>query len=225
MTDERVDEVLSDLDEALSVDPSPAVAARVRTRIAAQAEQGSGAWPRLTTAAALLAVGTVATLWWGANPSRVDPPRQAVTAADVPRPAQLPAPSGSVPSGPVARTTRASAPPRRSPSVARPAEAVYAAPSREPDVIVSPQARTAFEQLQAAALAGRLSEEFFAPSQAVVEPTILTPTVVEVRPIEIERVRFDEPATGPTPEGSSGSGNKPGPVWPAGPLSRTRSTL
>ena len=165
MTDQRVNELLSDLDEALSVEPSPAVAARVRTRIAEQGERRAGIWFQLTAAAALAAVAAVGgAVWWPAEPSRTEAPRQALRrSADAAR-VENSAPAVEEPSGLLDRMARSSFAAQPSSRAGGRAQPVHDAAPREPDVIVSPQVRVAFEQLQAAAQAGRLTAEFVAQS-------------------------------------------------------------
>lgn len=224
MTNQRVNELLSELDEALSVEPSPAVAARVRTRIAEHGERRAGAWLRLTTAAALVALATVGgAVWWGAEPSRTEPPRQALRRSDDPARVQKSAPADEEPSATVDRIARSriAAPP--SPRAGGPVQPVRDAGPREPDVIVSPQVRLAFEQLQAAAQAGRLSAEFVAQSQLTFEPTVVTPVSIDIPPRD-EAVPTNPPTHGPGPSRRGGSGTESGPMWPSRPLERTRST-
>lgn len=224
MTDQRVNELLSELDDALSVEPSPAVAARVRTRIAEQGERRAGAWLRLTVSAALVAVATVgAAVWWGAGPSRTEPSRQALAPSDAQPPAEISAPAAEAPSRSLDRMTRSSVPTPPSPRASGPTQPVHEAVPREPDVIVSPHVRVAFEQLQAAAQAGRLSAEFVAQSQRTLEPTVVTPVSIDILPMD-EAVPTNPPTHGPGPSGRGGSGSETGPMWLSRPPERTRST-
>jgi hypothetical protein len=225
MTDERVDELLKDLDAALSVQPSPSVAARVRIRIDQPSGRRVGAWRQLTTVATLVAVAAVTYgVWRRVEPASGDEPPQALATQALPAITTGSAPSRRQPGdsvdGPSHLATRV-VPAQRRAGLAAP---VRAAEPREPEVIVSPQVRLAFEQLQAAARSGRLTAESFASTQPAFEPVVLTPTAIEIRPLEIEIVPVYPADAGPHPDGPGGSGRQPGPIWPSGPLSRTRST-
>jgi hypothetical protein len=224
MTDERVDELLSELDEALSVEPSPSVAARVRTRISEQSERRPRAVLRLTVATAMVAVATIgAAVWWQAEPGRTEPPRQVLRRSDDPARVENSAPAVEKPSGTLDRIARSSVAAPPPPRAGGPAQPVHDAVPREPDVIVSPQVRVAFEQLQAAAQAGRLTAEFVARSQLMLEPTVVTPVSIDILPMD-EAVPANPPTHGPGPSGPGGSGSESGPMWPSRPLDRTRST-
>jgi hypothetical protein len=225
MTDERVDELLSELDEALSVEPSPSVAARVRTRISEQSERRPRAVLRLTVAAAMVAVATIgAAVWWQAEPARTEPPRQVLRRSDDPARVENSAPAVEKPSGTLDRIARSSVADPPPPTAGGPAQPVHDAVPREPDVIVSPQMRVAFEQLQQAAGSGRLTAESLSQAQLMFEPTIITPATIEIQSVAIEMVPLNPPATGAGPHGPRRSDRAPGPMWPNRPPSRTRST-
>ena len=95
MSDERVDEVLADLDRALTVEPSPALHARLRTALGATpGRRANWQWHAVAAGSVLVLLGA---LWlWFRSPvppspeavvsSIVDPPHR-----PVPRPDALPA--------------------------------------------------------------------------------------------------------------------------------------
>ena len=62
-TDERVDELLADLDRALAIEPSPAVAARARTRMGAATSAWLGWRWSLAAWGAVVIAGAVYLAW------------------------------------------------------------------------------------------------------------------------------------------------------------------
>jgi len=223
MTDERVDELLKDLDAALSVEPAPSVAARVRTRIDEPSAHGSVGW-RLAVAAGMAATIVAYGVWPRDNPTPAGTPQQARSAIAAPE-----ITNASLPSSPAFR--RATNRPVHVPGTkgrartgASDVPPVREAASREREVIVSPQIGLAFEQLQAAARSGRLTAESFAPSEPRFEPAAFAPGTVVIQRVEIDTVPLTAPVADPGPDGPGGSENKPGPKWPNRPLPRTRST-
>ncbi len=221
MTDEeRVDELLKDLEEALALEPSPSVAARVRTRTAAEPARGWRMVPHLSAAAVIVVVSAVSYGWWSAHtaaPAEVTRHAMGVTApAPAARP-EAPAPSAvSDADGPRSKPLAVSS--RAVPGGRR----ADAADTREPDVIVSPRVRLAVEYLQAAARAGRPPVKAWS-LEPLAEPATVTPAVVELLPIEIEAVPFPLAGEESRPGGGA-SGGGPDPTWPNGPPSRTRRT-
>jgi len=218
MTDEGdridgVDELLSDLDVALAVEPSPAVAARVRTRVDERSGWRPRLWPLAVATSFAMAVGAYA-LWPGtSSPSNPTPEARSVLPSHAARtvPASVRPEEGRTP---VAATRNAS----RSRSKHVPAARAVAA--REPEVIVSPEVAVAFAGLQAAALEGRLTADFFTRPPAA----IVSPLRIEVESLEIDVV---PPAAEPAVSGPAGPGTvETGAdrTWPARLFSRTRSS-
>lgn len=185
MKDERVDDLLKDLADALSVEPSPSVAARVRTRIA---EAPRSAWTGLLTLvipAAVAFVAVSAVLWWSwrtAAPGGTKAGRVVVSHAALEPASAAVGAAAEAPPVVDARQPLRSRPPREA---AAPAAAV---------VQISPATRVAFEQLQVAAARGRITAASFEPDHVTVEPTVITPVTIEIKPIVIDVV-----TVGPTP--------------------------
>ena len=224
MTNERIDELLSELDEALSVQPSPAVAARVRTRIAERAGRRPVAVLRLTVAAALAAVAASgAAVWWQAEPAPMDLPRQTVTtpAASAPVRQTDSRPSRREPR--VAAESSSATPAMRAQARPRAGLPARAADPPEPEVMVSPAMRLAFEQLQDAAQSGRLTAESFSQAEPTFDPVVVTPTVIRIRALKVEGLPLNLSGQGPGPDGLSGSQERMR-VWQSRPPSRTRSS-
>ena len=165
MNDRQVDELLSDLDRVLAVEPSPAVAALVRTRM----ERETATWfarDWRLAAAGISIIAIAALLMW---PRPLDVRHSPATLASTPAAEAV---GRSVPQNPVstrrpiARTTSAHK---------MPASAV-----REPEVIVSSGARIALEQLKSALRDGRLNAESLAGATQpqTPEPLLVTPAVI-----------------------------------------------
>src|SRR5262245_26615753 len=87
--DDRVDDLLKDLDTALSIEPSPAVTARVRARISAEHAPGWTFWSWRFVAAASAACGVVLVIYmmW---PHVSVPTMPAPKSATVLAPAKMP---------------------------------------------------------------------------------------------------------------------------------------
>ena len=197
-TDQRVDELLADLDRALAIEPSPAVTARVRTRVEADASRWFG-WGWLLAAAGVIVLAGAAYLAW-------------------PRPTA--APSSSFPIASSAPAT-----PGAQPSTQRPAQTVAPAPEpamrhagaratqptpvrhttvdvREPEVLVSPNQRVALEQLAAALKDGRLTtESVAAANRPILHEPLVVPSIV-IEPFKADVL----PAIGTGESAGSGGG-------------------
>lgn len=182
MTQDPVDRLLEDLDTALSVQPSPAVAAQVRRRMGAHSRSvghGFRWWAVAAGAAAAVLVTSYATLDRSLPETLSDErpaghePRVADAAAEPPRRATAPHEERGTlhPSAP-AETARRSL-------TEAPGQMTVRAES-EPDVVVSPADRLGFEQLQAAVSSGRITAETLASVAAHLEPTIVIPTILTV---------------------------------------------
>jgi hypothetical protein len=182
MTQDPVDQLLEDLDTALSVQPSPAVAAQVRRRMDAHSRSvghGFRWWAGAAVAAAAVLVTSYATLDRSLPESLSDErpaghePRVADAVAAPPRraTAAIEGRGRLQPSAP-AETAR------RSPTEAPGQMTVWA--ESEPDVVVSPADRLGFEQLQAAVSSGRITAETLASAAGHLEPTIVIPTILAV---------------------------------------------
>jgi hypothetical protein len=169
MTDPQIDELLADLDRALAIEPSPSVAARVRTSLAGETNRSWFLmhWRGMAIGAAAL-VAVAAIVRPAFDQPTVPSTLLAASAAEQP----VPAPVG----GPVATPApRISTVP---PSVARRAE-----PRPEPEVIVSPSQRLALDQLAAAVRDGRVNSDSFPVEE---EPRPLD--VVRITPIVLDLV-------------------------------------
>jgi hypothetical protein len=234
MTDERVDELLRDLDDALSVQPSPSVAARVRTRVAVPAHRLAG-WRRLTLATAMVVVIGASYLVWrpdDAAPERA--PTQGASRLDpsaAPIASSQPVPPVQSPAGhttPVDRATsavRGTSVDRGGRLQADPDGVQALIPTRatrpaEPEVIVSPEIRLALQQLADSARMGRLPAQL--PAGA--EPVVITPSVVEVSVLEIDVVPMAPPPAATGADGAREPDGESTPIWPNGPFPRTRRT-
>jgi hypothetical protein len=183
MNDERVDELLEDLDTALAVEPSPAVAARARASFAAQPVGGSIRWRWGFVAGAALAVvaiGVGYAVWPRANQPAAPVRTTAQQREAVPAPVSS-APRTVTPRPAAAAPIPPAAPRRRARSVtAAPIQAVAAA-EHEPEVLVSPGIRIALAQLAGAIRDGRISVDALpAEGPFVLPPPIVIPaTVIE----------------------------------------------
>jgi hypothetical protein len=167
MTDPQVDELLADLNRALAVEPSPSVAARVRTSLAADPSAGwfGRRWHVMAVSAAtLLIIGVV--VW----------PR--VSGVPVP-------PAAPVASAAVERVAAPAVTP--SPRVEARPSSVPVRAERDPEVIVSPGQRLALEQLAAAIREGRISSDPFpaAVAPAPLEVVTISPIVPDVVKIQL----------------------------------------
>lgn len=183
MTDKHVDELLADLDRALAVEPSAAVVARVRTRIAQSPAAGwCGLRLRfvLTVGALAAAVVTVGFYLVPSRGSAVPAPTQTL-ASHAP---DAPAPTSS------ARSTVTRAP--RSPQP--PPVRTTARVEHEPEVIVSPGSRVALAQFAAALRDGRLSGDDNPPDGPVVLPDPIVIPSFAIVPFKLD----------PPPGGGSG---------------------
>jgi hypothetical protein len=198
-SDQRVDELLADLDRALAIEPSPAVAARVRTRVETGASGWFG-WRWSLAAAGVIVLAGAAYLAWP-RPSVAPPPDSSRIAASAS------ATPGSQPSAqaPAQAAVRGAEPAMRH------AGARTAAPTpvrhttveiREPEVLVSPNQRIALEQLAAALKDGRLTtESMAAASRPIVHEPLVVPSLV-IEPFKADVL----PAIGTSESVGSGGG-------------------
>lgn len=183
MTHDPVDQLLEDLDTALSVRPSPAVAAQVRRRIDAHGRSVGprfGLWAGGAVAAAAVLATTYAT-WNRIQPEATRDERSAVHAsladgaeAESRMPTTEVIAEGGTRHAPAPEVTS------RRVLVEAPRRTTVLAES-EPDVIVSAADRLGFEQLQAAVSAGRITAETLVSVAVNLEPTIVIPTMVSIR--------------------------------------------
>lgn len=215
MKDEQIDDLLADLDRALSVHPSPAVTARVRTRIASGREH-QRLWVRgFALAAAALVIAAASLALW---PGRIVEPaaRMELTSSVEPVGSQIPSAGASqgVSRGPLNGRPG-------SKDLKREANAIGAAVARhEPEVLVSPDAGIAFEQLRDSIAAGRITAAAFSAERSDITPTMVTPTVIEIRPFDLDT----QEAPG-DPSGKTRSNNDEALASVVSPQTRMRSTL
>ncbi len=219
MTDERVDELLSDLDEALSVEPSPAVAARVRTRIDKSAAPFPVRVRWVVVPAAIATVVLAAYSVWPrgvASPTTSDQQRVTVSQPSV-------GPGSPSPSAP---TLARVVPANMSDTLAKPHDRSAATTNRlgHPEVIVSPNVRIGLEQLQESVKAGRVSAELLSGPGLDFEPTVVRPAVIEIQPVRFELEPVDLRGPGSGGDSKADAPGEPVPI-PFRPLSRTRSIL
>ena len=199
-TDERVDELLADLDRALAIEPSPAVAARVRTRVESDASGWFG-WRLSLAAAGVIVLAGVAYLAWP-RPSAVPPdsPRIASSSSATPGsqpPAHAPAQAGAPGAEPATRHAGAGARTAASTPVRHTTVEI-----REPEVLVSPNQRIALEQLAAALKDGRLTtESVAAANRPIVHEPLVVPSIV-IEPFKADVL----PAIGTSESVGSGGG-------------------
>jgi len=189
MTNDRVEDLLKDLDDALDVSPAPETIVKVRARIA---EQSSSRWPWLSwrvvaAVAAGVAIVVIGYLQW--TPRAASAPPQVATVIP---PVHAPPPTVEPPAhqtptlpAPAARTVTAS-------SAARQARAIDDERLR---VIVSPDQRRGIEQLQAAARAGRITDKSFADSPVVIDAADFEITTVEISSATIEPTKVEPPGS------------------------------
>jgi len=219
MTDDPrddVDELLRDLDLALSVQPSPAVAARVRTRV----DQTAPSTARLRW---VLVTGTIATLvggsysvWHRGTPPPAASRLASVTPGRPPAGPDLPKAISS-PRASFVATNDAALPAMREPAV------TSSSPFAE--VMVSPNVLLGLEQLQESVNAGRVSAELLAAPGLGFELAVITPTIVEIQPVKFGTDPVDQAQPGSDGGGKPDSPGETGSMPFASPLSRTRSTL
>ena len=183
--DERIGELLADLDRALAVEPSPAVAARVRTRMEASTFAWLG-WRWSIAAASGIVLSAVAYFAWPQPTVGPSVPVQVVVTA-LPTPAaeplpRVPSPAAAPLPTPAERMVRAES---AEPGGARRASSDV----REPEVLVSPSQRIALEQLAAALRDGRLTTEAVAaanqpsaPEPLIVPSMVIAPFQADVLP-------------------------------------------
>ena len=175
MNDERVDRLFEDLDTALAVEPSPRVAARLRTYVRnapAGNRRGMGELLMVAGAAAIVAAGYFS---WPHKFAVSDPAGAVAT-----QPAVVENRT-SKPAGPVTMAQQRGTRPQRSASAPRPI-----ARETQVEVIVSGDARTALEQLHAAVKEGRITSESFVVPRAVgPEAVLVTPVTIEVVKAEV----------------------------------------
>jgi hypothetical protein len=211
-----LDELLRDLDAALSVEPSPAVAARVRTHVDERAGRPGFGW-HLAIASIVVVIAAYGLVYRRDSAQKAGNQDRTVTAsreaqnevvplralrddaADIP--VRVPEPTGR--------------PRRPRPEASSPAV-------RQPEVIVSADVRLAFEQLQSAAWTGRLTAESLPSAQPPFVPTIVVPSTVDVRPVEVEWPPSVLPVSGPV-GGADELPTQQEPKWIAAPRWRTRS--
>ena len=181
-TDERVDELLADLDRALAVEPSPALAARARTRMGAATSAWLG-WRWSLAAGAVIVLAGAAYFAWP-QPSAVRStsaqvvPNAPATPGAQPS-AQVPSQAASPVAAPAVRQARARA---AGPNPVRHATAEV----REPEVLISPNQRIALEQLAAALKDGRLTtESVAAANQPIVQEPLIVPSMI-IAPFEAD---------------------------------------
>jgi hypothetical protein len=90
MTDQHVDDLLEDLDRALAVEPSPSVAARVRTSVAHDTGVGwfERHWRGIAVGtAALVVIAAIVRPWFDASPVPSPLPAASAEVKAVPAPA------------------------------------------------------------------------------------------------------------------------------------------
>lgn len=190
MSDEHMDDLLRDLNRALSVEPSPSVAAKVRIRIGEGRASRTG-WIGWATVAAmaLVAVAYLSVPRELEQPERTASPPEApsdVRGVSLPLTDPLIAPETAEPA-PDAGTTRRAA-----------TSAVALSATREPGVLVPSSARVAYEALRRQIAEGRITGESFMPARDFEGPKIVGPTVLELAPFEIETVRIGSDPSEPT---------------------------
>jgi hypothetical protein len=185
MNDESIDELLRDLNKALSVEPSPAVAAKVRIRIREQGAPRTG-WVGWVTVAgmALVAMAYLSAPLDVDEPDRLASPLAAPHGTDIREVSQrLPDPlvtPESASRGPAGRATNGAA-----------AHAVTRSATGEPEVLVPPSVRLAYEALRRQIAEGRITSESFTPAREFEGPRIVGPTVLDLVPFEVETVHIE----------------------------------
>jgi len=191
MTDKHVDDLLADLDRALAVEPSPAVMARVRTRIAERPATGwFGRNWRLVCgggAAAAVVLAAVFAVW--PRTKETPTPTQMTATGPAHQPATIPPAAPVVAPAPAAAAVtptrsraRAAAPRRLTPVPVAPAV------EPEPEVLVSPGVRLALAQLAAAVRDGRISADAIPPDGPIVLPDPIVIQTYVVEPLKLDLV-------------------------------------
>lgn len=206
-----VDDVLGDLDRALSVEPSPAVTARVRRAIEAQSPRGSR-WVRWTMAAAAVGTAGLALV----VQTRPEP----ATEPDVPPAvvADAGAQERSAPRAAISPAASEASPARDASSPATRGQRVGQDRAPEPEVLIAPDVQAAFDELLAGVAAGRITAAAFTTQPVEITPATITPTVIEIQPFGSE----DQPPASPTGERRSFLEQF---ASTAGSSTETRSTL
>jgi hypothetical protein len=189
MTDEHVDELLGDLDRALDVEVSPAVASRVRLEMAsAAAPRWHGVrWHVAATVAAAAVVVAVGYIGW---PRTLPPAPETVAVAtpDLVRGSFEPVSEPESSPASVPRSVPVPAPaPQRTQAVR--VERVVASLDMKP--LISPDVRLALRQLSAAWTDGRVTAEFAAPVSVQVEAAVIPPPIV-IEPVKPEMVSLTD---------------------------------
>lgn len=177
--DDRVDELLKDLDTALSVEPLPVVAATVRARIAAKPGRGwiGSNWRWVSAMASAVVIGLGGYSVWPRYTTvapEQSPSVTTVTAEKTPANTIAPQPQSSQP----VRVARA----------ARTRSVPLAAAASEPEVIVSASVRLGLEQLATNLKSGRITPDALLPE------FMATPEIVTITPITIDMVKVDFPS-------------------------------
>jgi hypothetical protein len=177
--DYRVDELLKDLDTALSVEPLPVLAATVRTRIAAEPGRGwfGSNWRWVSAMASAVVIGLGGYSVWPRSTPIAREPEPSVTAVM----------AGKTPATAMVPPVQASQPVR----VARAAQtksAPIASAAQEPEVIVSASVRAGLDQLNTNLKSGRITAETLLPEFTA------TPEVITLTPIAIEIVEVEWPS-------------------------------
>jgi hypothetical protein len=177
MTHDPVDRLFEDLETALSVQPSPALAAQVRRRI--ETQQQSVRPPFRLWAGAVVAVAAILVTGYATwHSPQVDAPRTE-------RPEVLAALATSSPDAAASPTPAVTEEPRVPVPAPQPRTSVSASRradprTDEPLVIVSAADRLGFEQLRAAVASGRITADTLVSSAVIIEPTIVIPTMVQI---------------------------------------------
>ena len=183
MTDEELDSTLA---SAVNVDPSPDFLARVRMTVAAESmsPQGHTRWPAVA-AGAVLSAALVVTLigMWPRAAGRPLAPAPPTGDAVLVSPHIT---MGPAPRAVVAPPVRVEAPrtSRRRLLPLAVAASPALAPSRAPEVLVSPDEQRAFETLVARAAEGRIPPVL--PSDDVSAQAALAFSKIEVPGVEVE---------------------------------------
>lgn len=183
MSDEHMDDFLRELgDDLNAVRPSPEFAAKVRQQVAAQPERRwFGIW-QVATAGSIVAVATIAVVLWRSDRA-TELSKPIVVATENPARPSAPAPTAVQPAASlqveVARTATG--------TTRTAAVKVQHVVSREPEVIISPDERSALLRFIASTQAGRAgnvpaSVSLFDESTG----ELAVPNLKEIRPIVVE---------------------------------------
>lgn len=207
MTEDPVDQLLKDLDVALSVEPSPSVTAGVRRQIDTYERSAVARFRPWLAAAVIVAVAVASYAVWPRSQSETAVDERLASATTTPAPIAASAPTLPGPvevEGSTLDTPASDEPParptRRS-SVGAPPRVAVVALDNEPEVIVSPAVRLGFEQLRAAVASGRITAESFGNTAVNLELTVVVPIAVAVLPLTLDGF----PADYPTAPGGSGA--------------------